>query len=66
VTSRAAEDRIPGDSASLEWRSFLLFEGTREALSCVSGALLFVIVICLLAAIGHRRFPQPNPGSVAR
>jgi hypothetical protein len=66
VTSRAAEDRVPGDLASIEWRSYILFEGTREALSCVSGALLFVIVMCLLAAVGHRRFPQPNPGSVAR
>jgi hypothetical protein len=66
ITSRAAENRMSGDVASSEWRSYLLFEGTREAMSCVSGALLFVIVICLLAAIGHRRFPQPNPGSVAR
>jgi hypothetical protein len=48
-----------------ERRIYLLIEGTREALSCVSGALMFTIVICLLAAIGHRRFPLPNPAALA-
>lgn len=49
-----------------ERRMTLLIEGTREALNCVSSALLFVIVICLLAAIGQRRFPSPNPAAVPR
>jgi hypothetical protein len=47
-------------------RATLLIEGTREALTCVSGALMFVVVICLLAAIGERRFPLPNPAAVPR
>ena len=48
-----------------ERRVRILLEGTREALSCVSSALMFVVVICLLGAIGYRRFPLPNPGSMA-
>lgn len=44
----------------------LLLTGTREALMCVSGALMFVVLIGLLGALGHRRFPLPNPGAVPR
>jgi hypothetical protein len=53
-------------ASDLEARANILLHGTREALSCVSGALMFTVIICLLAAIGQRRFPLPNPGSVAR
>lgn len=49
-----------------ERRVTLLIVGTGEALSCVSGALMFVVVICLLTAIGQRRFPLPNPAAVPR
>jgi len=44
----------------------LLIEGTKEALNCVSGALMFVVLIGLLGAVGHRRFPLPNPSAVPR
>ena len=45
---------------------WILLVGTREALNCVSGALMFVVLIGLLGAVGHRRFPLPNPGAVPR
>lgn len=57
---------LPPASSLADERTRVLFEGTKEALNCVSGSLLFVVVICLLGAIGYRRFPMPNPGSVAR
>src|SRR4051812_24150209 len=44
----------------------ILLIGTREALMCISGALMFVVLIALLGAVGHRRFPLPNPGAVPR
>jgi len=44
----------------------ILLVGTREALMCVSGALMFVVLIGLLGAVGHRRFPLPNPSAVPR
>ena len=66
MVSRVADERMPTDWASVERRAYILFEALKEALSCVSGSLMFLVLICLLGAIGHRRFPQPNPGSVAR
>jgi hypothetical protein len=45
---------------------WILLVGTREALTCVSGALMFVVLIGLLGAVGHRRFPSPNPSAVPR
>jgi hypothetical protein len=49
-----------------EQRVFVLLEGLREALTCVSGSLMFVVLIGLLGAVGHRRFPLPNPSAVPR
>jgi hypothetical protein len=66
MTSRVAETTVTADLSSIERRAYVLFEALKEALSCVSSALLFVILICLLAAIGYRRFPLPNPASIAR
>ena len=56
----------PADLPAVERRAYILFEALKEALSCVSGSLLFFVIICLLGAIGHRRFPEPNPGSLLR
>ena len=47
-------------------QGMVLLEGTKEALNCLSGSLLFVVFIVLLGAIGHRRFPLPNPAAVPR
>ncbi|HEU4581028.1 MAG TPA: hypothetical protein VFS67_22370 [Polyangiaceae bacterium] len=47
-------------------RLALLLMGTQESLNCISGAFLFVVVIGLLGAVGHRRFPLPNPSAVPR
>jgi hypothetical protein len=47
-------------------QGMVLLEGTKESLNCLSGSLLFVVVIVLLGAIGHRRFPLPNPAAVPR
>lgn len=66
MTSRVAEATVPADLSAIERRGYILFEALKEALSCVSSGLLFLVIICLLGAIGHRRFPLPNPGSVAR
>jgi hypothetical protein len=49
-----------------ENRGLILCEGTGEALNNISASLLFVVVICLLVAIGQRRFPLPNPSAVPR
>jgi hypothetical protein len=62
ITSLAA----PTDLPSIVQRWYILLTGIREALSCVSSSLMFFVVICMLAAIGQRRFPLPNPGSAAR
>jgi len=62
----AAGEAVPEDMAGLLHRAWVLVVGTREALSCVSGALLFYVVITLLTAVGFRRFPLPNPGAAAR
>lgn len=47
-------------------RALILMEGTREALQNLSAASLFVVLVCLLVAIGHRRYPLPNPSAVPR
>lgn len=47
-------------------RGLILMEGTREALQNLSAATLFVLIVCLLVAIGHRRYPLPNPSAVPR
>ena len=52
--------------AITDHRIALLFIGTQEAMNCISGALMFVVVIGLLGAVGHRRFPLPNPAAVPR
>lgn len=44
----------------------VLIEATGEALNNVSAALLFAVIVCLLTAVGHRRFPLPNPSAVPR
>lgn len=56
----------PSDQLLSDRRTALLIEGTSEALNCVSGALLFVVLIGLLITIGQRRFPLPNPAAVPR
>jgi len=56
----------PSDQVLSDQRMAVLIEGTGEALHCVSGALLFVVVIGLLVTIGQRRFPLPNPAAVPR
>ena len=63
---RAAAGSAPPEDATALWHSgWLLLVGTREALSCVSGALMFFVIISLLTAVGFRRFPLPNPGAAA-
>jgi hypothetical protein len=54
----------PADQVLSDKRVYVLIEGTREALTCVSASLMFVVVIGLLGAVGHRRFPLPNPSAV--
>ncbi|HTV20342.1 MAG TPA: hypothetical protein VMG12_16780 [Polyangiaceae bacterium] len=66
MVSRVADEQMPTDLPSMERRAYILFEALKEALSCVSGSLMFLVIICMLGAIGHRRFPVPNPGSVLR
>jgi len=56
----------PVDQALSDQRVHVLLEGTREALTCISGALLFVVLIGLLGTLGQRRFPLPNPAAVPR
>lgn len=52
--------------AKADERFVVLLLGTKEALSNVGAALMFVVLACLLAAVGHRRFPLPNPSAVPR
>jgi hypothetical protein len=66
MVSQVADERVATDLPSVERRAYILFEALKEALSCVSGSLLFVVLIGLLGAIGFRRFPEPNPGAVLR
>ena len=55
----------PEDAGAITQRAWILLVGAREALSCVSGSLMFFVIITLLTAIGFRRFPLPNPGAAA-
>lgn len=59
--SRYVVYRAPADRAFL-----VLIEGFGEALNNVTASSMFTAVICLLAAVGFRRFPLPNPSAVAR
>ncbi len=43
-----------------------LLTGTRESLNNIAGCLIFVVLMTVLTAVGHRRFPEPNPSSVPR
>jgi hypothetical protein len=43
-----------------EFRARLLFEGTKEAASCLSFGLILITLSCLLLAIGYRRFPAES------
>jgi hypothetical protein len=66
---RAAAGAAPpdlDDAAALWQRGWILLVGTREALSCVAGALMFFVIMTLLTAVGFRRYPLPNPGAAAR
>jgi hypothetical protein len=65
VISRRSEF-APAEQMLSDQRVHILLEGTREALTCVSAALMFVVLIGLLGTVGHRRFPLPNPGAVPR
>jgi hypothetical protein len=47
-------------------RALILVDGTREALQNLNAATLFVLLVLLLVAIGHRRYPLPNPSAVPR
>lgn len=65
--SGAAAGAVPPEDAAAAWqRAWILLVGAREALSCISGSLMFFVIISLLTALGFRRFPLPNPGAAAR
>jgi hypothetical protein len=51
--------RVPAEKGFV-----VLIVGFGEALNNVTAALMFTVVICLLTAVGYRRFPLPNPSSV--
>lgn len=44
----------------------IVMEGTTEAANVPAAALMFATFACLLIAVGHRRFPLPNPSAVPR
>jgi hypothetical protein len=44
----------------------IVMEGTTEATHVPQLALMFLVFVCILVAIGQRRFPLPNPSAVAR
>jgi hypothetical protein len=66
VNYRLAEFALPDDPSLSEQRVRVLLEGTREASNCLSAGLMFALLMCFLMAIGHRRFPLPNPSATAR
>ncbi|HMI89337.1 MAG TPA: hypothetical protein VK550_34910 [Polyangiaceae bacterium] len=51
--------------ATPDERWLILVEGTMEALNVPTFGLLFMVLACLLLAVGYRRFPTPNPSSRA-
>ena len=59
--SQYIASRVPAEKALL-----ILIEALGEALNNMTAALLFTMLMCLLTAIGLRRFPLPNPSAVAR
>jgi hypothetical protein len=58
---RYVVERVPASE-----RPAILLIGTREALSTFAAALLFLVLIHLATAVGHRRYPLPNPSAVPR
>jgi hypothetical protein len=52
--------------AKPEERLVMLLLGTKEALNTLTFSLMFLSLICLLVAIGFRRFPLPNPSAMPR
>lgn len=44
----------------------IVMEGTTEACNVPASSLMFTTFVCLLVAVGQRRFPLPNPSAVAR
>ena len=58
---RYVVERAPADE-----RLAILLIGTREALNNLAAALLFLVLILLATAVGHRRYPLPNPSALPR
>jgi len=48
-----------------EQRHVILVEGTKEALHVPTFGSLFAVLVCLLLAVGYRRFPNLNPSGRA-
>ena len=44
----------------------LVLEGSSEAANNPASAFMFTALVYVLVAVGHRRFPLPNPSAVAR
>jgi hypothetical protein len=44
----------------------LVLEGSSEAANNPATAVMFTALVCVLVAVGQRRFPLPNPSAVAR
>ena len=44
----------------------IVMEGTSEAANNPAAAFMFMVIVSALLAVGHRRFPMPNPSAVAR
>jgi hypothetical protein len=66
VSYGLSERSLPEGVSFPEQRFRILLEGTREASNCFSASLLFILLICLLAAVGQRRFPLLNPSAAPR
>ena len=45
------------EQAKPDERTLILYQGTREASNTLAFGLMLTTITCLLAAIGHRRFP---------
>lgn len=58
---RYVVERAPADE-----RLAIFLLGTREALNNLAAALLFLVLILLATAVGHRRYPLPNPSALPR
>jgi hypothetical protein len=50
----------PKEMELAEFRVRVLLEGTKEASSCLIFGLILLTLVCLLLAIGYRRFPAPE------